>query len=392
MTTLDDARLEQREAIEASGWGAPFRLVQLRNACFWVFALAMVLGTFRMLQFYGAAEAYAVGIGSGVALLLVYAVPWLLLLTHHNRYTSLPASVLLFCFVWGFVPATYWLGLAANTQLLGIYNKVFGHAWTLDFGGGLAAPFTEETAKSLAVVLVIGLAPHLVRSAYDGLILGAFAGLGLQVSEDLLYVYNTTQADFGADQVGSALTVVLQRGGAGLVQHVLFSAVFCAGLVWLLGRDGGKHRLRGALFMVAAMVVHSCWDNLTAYGTAIGGPVGAGLFLPTLVVVELLLLWQVFRLAAPQEREWVRSILAPEVERGVLSEAEVTAIVGTRRDRTGAREPGEGRRAAAHVRDAGLDLAHALAVSRGEEDDEVRHARAEVERLRGGPLQRVTPG
>ena len=383
----------RRAAIEASGVGIPFRFFQLRNACFWVFVWGMVAGTFQLTQFYGGtAQAFGVALGSGAILFGIYTVPWLLLLAHHNRYTSLPPKALLTCFVWGFVPAVFWLGLQANTALLGIYDKVFGHAWMKDWGGGLAAPLTEETAKALAVVLMIGLAPHLVRSAYDGLILGAFAGLGLQISEDLLYVFNGANANFGSDQVKTAFTVFTSRGGAGLFQHVLFSAVFCAGLVWLLGREPG-HRLRGLFLILGAVIVHSCWDNLGTYGRVIGGDAGVVLGLPLLAVVCLLLLWLTFRLAAPQERAWIKAILEPEVDDHVLTQQEVDAIAGDRRARTRYVKAAPHRRPAKHVLEAGLDLSRMLAESRGEETEPVLLARAEVSRVRSaGPLGELHVG
>jgi len=379
-----DGRAAQVRAIEASGWGTPFRLVQLRNACFWVFVWAMVAGLVGMFRYYGTGGgSYTTALGTGVAVGGLYTIPWLLLLSYHNRYTALPAKALLVCFLWGLVPAIYLIGLSANTAILTLYNKLFGQAWQKDWGAGLTAPFTEESAKAMAVVLMIGLAPHLVRSAYDGLILGAFAGLGLQVSEDLLYVFNTAHANFGSGQVGTAITVFAQRGGAGLFQHVLFSAVVGAGLVWLIGREPG-HRVRGGLLIAGALVVHSCWDNLVTYSTEIVGASAAALGLPVLAILCLLLLWVTFRLAAPTEQQWVRDVLGPEVDAGVLTADEVTAISGFHKARKKFVKASGDRRTAKHVMAAGLDLGQALARSGGRDTDEVRHAREEVARLRLG--------
>jgi hypothetical protein len=44
----------------------------------------------------------------------------------------------------------------------------------------------------------------IVRSPYDGLISGAFTGLGLQISEDILSAFNATSSSVGADQVDAA--------------------------------------------------------------------------------------------------------------------------------------------------------------------------------------------
>ena len=93
-------------------------------------------------------------------------------------------------FAWGGIAAPFWIALPANTALLEIWTKVGGTAFAADWAAGLTAPINEEWGKALGLVLLIGLAPRLVRSAYDGFIIGAFIGLGFQVFEDVLYVYN----------------------------------------------------------------------------------------------------------------------------------------------------------------------------------------------------------
>lgn len=376
-------------AIEASGWGRPFRFVQWRNAAFWVYLFAMVAGAVSLVRFYGPGiGVYGVGLGSGVLLFSLYAIPWLLLLSHHNRYTSLPPAMLLVAFLWGAVPATYWIALRANTAALSLYGKLFGNAWVHDWGAGLTAPFTEETAKALALVLLIGMAPRLVRSPYDGLVIGAFAGLGLQLSEDVLYAFNATTSNFGADQVGSAWGIFVGRAAAGIVSHALFSAVFCSGLMWLLGRAGPRRAARGLLLMAAAVLAHSSWDNMAAYGNALDGGAGTILLMIVIAAAELVLLWLTFRLAAPQEQGWIRAILAPEARTGVLTDEEVRAAGGDRRTRRAYRRSVRGRaarRSARHVLAAAHDLAQALARGGGRDTAEVVHARAEIARLRSRP-------
>ncbi|GLY26319.1 PrsW family intramembrane metalloprotease [Micromonospora sp. NBRC 101691] len=389
MSSVDTTALtaERAAAIRDSGWGEPFRLVQPRNLCFWVFVWGVAAGSYGMLHYYGPAlGAYGVGLGTGVLAFALYTIPWLFLLAYHNRYTSLPSKLLLTAFVWGASAATFWLAISANGAILSLYGKGFGLAWVTDWGAGLTAPFTEETSKALALVLLIGLAPRLVRSPYDGLMIGAFAGLGFQISEDVLYAFNNTYANFGADQVGAVLQIILVRGLTGLVGHVLFSAVFCAGLMWLIGRGDPGHRVRGLLLMLAAMAAHSGWDNLGAIGYLVAGDYGA----PLLMIVvfpaaNLLLLWLTFRLAVPQEQRWLRAVLAPEAAQGVLTDDELTAASGgcrTRRSYLKSRHGHRDKRTARHVLTAANDLARELARSGGRETDPVRHARSEVARLR----------
>jgi RsiW-degrading membrane proteinase PrsW (M82 family) len=378
-------------ALQASGWGEPFRLLQPRNLCFWVYALGVTAGIWKMVQYYGAGVgAYGVGLGTGVLAFAIYTIPWLVLLAYHNRYTRQPGSLLLAAFGWGAAAATFWIALPANGALLSLYGKAFGQAWVNDWGAGLTAPINEEIGKGLGLILLLGLARKLVRSPFDGLIIGAYIGLGFQISEDVLYAFNNTATNFGADQVGSAWQIVLVRSATGLFGHVLFSAVFCSGVMWLLGRGDHPRRLRGLLLMLAAMIAHGCWDNMSALGYLLAGNIGVLLLMVVVLpIADLLLLWLAFRLAVPQEQAWLRAILAPETETGLLTEAEVTAAAGGWRTRRHYRKAQPGhreKRRAKHVLTAANDLAEQLAEAGGHETEDVAHARAEITRLRASPV------
>jgi RsiW-degrading membrane proteinase PrsW (M82 family) len=387
-TSAEAARSSRAAALEASGWGAPFRLLQPRNLCFWVYALGVVGGIWKMAQYYGAgAAAYGVGLGTGVLAFAIYTVPWLVLLAYHNRYTRQPGSLLLAAFAWGAAAATFWIALPANGAFLSLYGKAFGPAWVNDWGAGLTAPINEEIGKGLGLILLLGLARRLVRSPFDGLIIGAYIGLGFQISEDVLYAFNNTAMNFGADQAGSAWQIVSIRSASGLFGHVLFSAVFCSGVMWLLGRGERTRRLRGLLLMLAAMIAHGAWDDLSALGYRLAGNVGVVLlWFLVLPIADLLLLWLAFRLAVPQEQAWLRAILAPETETGLLTEAEVTAAAGGWRTRRHYRKAQHGHREkqrAKHLLTAANDLAEQLAEAGGHDTGDVEHARAEISRLRG---------
>jgi protease PrsW len=232
-------------------------------------------------------------------------------------------------------------------------------------------------------VLLISLAPRLVRSAYDGFVIGAFIGLGFQVFEDVLYVYNGAAQLYGVDQLGSTLQVFLARGASGIVSHALFSAIFCAGLMWVLGRTPGERKVvLGLGTMLTAMVFHFAWDDMV--GLSGGSAIAA--VLPFLIaVVELVVLYRVLRLAARRERAWTRDLLAPEVETGALDPALLTAVSGLGCDRKAYRKHVRSRRRARHLIEAAGDLAHELARSRGADTPAVTHARSELRRLHTKP-------
>ncbi|MFD7154149.1 PrsW family intramembrane metalloprotease [Kribbella sp. NPDC059898] len=371
----------QQEAIEESGWGQPYRFLQPQNVAFWVYLFGVGSGALTMWRYFATgAQFYQAALTGGVILFGLYLVPWLILLQRQNRFTAQPPALLATGFVWGGVAATFWIALPANSALLEIWTKLGGTSFATNWAAGLTAPVNEEFAKALGLVLLIGLAPRLVRSAYDGFIIGAFIGLGFQVFEDLLYVYNGATQVYGVDQFSSSLRVFVVRGAAGIVSHAMFSAIFCAGLMWVLGRSGDRRVVRGVLTMLMAMVFHFAWDDM-------GGLSGGSAFavvLPFLIaIVELTALFYVLRHAAAQERTWMRDLLAPEVESGVLDEALLDAVSGLRKDRKKYRKQLHSRSKARHRIEAANDLAQEIARAGGGSSPGVDHARSELVRVQG---------
>jgi hypothetical protein len=96
---------------------------------------------------------------------------------------------------------------------------------------------------------------------------------------------------------------------------------------------------------------------------------------------------RVFAMTVVRERALRSDVLAPEVELGVVTTAELAAITGNRKARRAFRTrfvTRTSRRRSRYTIDAALDLAQALARSRGTETDGVRFARAEMIRIRNG--------
>ncbi len=199
-TVETDERQAQLDAIEQSGWGVRFRFLQPRNLAFWVYVLGVGAGIVGMVKFFGQATGfYGTALAGGVVLFAIYLVPWLLFLHHQNRFTSQPPRLLIAAFVWGATAATFWIAITANGALLEIWAKIGGTAFAQQWAAGLTAPINEEWGKAVGLVLLLCLARRIVRSPYDGFIIGAYIGLGFQVSEDVLYVVNGAMASFGSD-------------------------------------------------------------------------------------------------------------------------------------------------------------------------------------------------
>jgi RsiW-degrading membrane proteinase PrsW (M82 family) len=382
--TMDHSRLA---AIEASGASVGFRFVQLRNPVFWIYIWAVVTGVARAVSFYQPGFAnYGGALVGGTIAYAFYTAVWVLFLHSLDRFTPLPPRLLLVGFVWGAIVATTFLALTVNTALLTLYTKWFGGAWASDWAAGLTAPFTEETAKAIGFVILLGLAPHLFRSAFDGFVAGAFIGLGFEISEDILYVFNGAAADFGTNQASSTIQIAVARAASGAVSHAMFTAFVCAGLMWILGRDTrGRHVVKGVAMIAFAAFMHFAWDDAGAIGTTILGDKLGGLVGILLVIIGIVAVIWAGRDTAGSERGWARDLLAPETANGVITADELDALAGTHRDRRQYIKAQHGhheRTIAKHVMAAGRDLCTAIAESGGQNTPDLDHARAEITRLR----------
>lgn len=374
-------------AIEDSGWGRSFTFYQPRNAAFWVYLLLVSLGVFSFVtMLVGASGAYGRTIAVSVVLFGVYGALFWGFTQHIDRYSRQPVGIVVAAFGWGAFAATWVLAAEANTAALGLFAKVFGQSWSLAWGAGLVAPVTEEIAKGLGLLLLIALAPRLIRTAFDGFIVGAFLGLGFQIAEDVVYALNSAGSQFGANQVAAAMGTVWLRMAVGVAAHILYSAVFCAGLVYLLGRPAEPRRVgRGLVLMATAMLLHGVWNSLAAL--AGGRVVQLVATWVVVIVVALAIAVRVFRMTVPRERAFLGDVLGPEVAIGTITPEELIAVCGDHKVRRAFRRMGadrRDRRRRGHTLEAVADVADALATSGGRDTPAVEFARTEVGRIRSG--------
>jgi RsiW-degrading membrane proteinase PrsW (M82 family) len=378
MSTLAEDR---RRAIEQSGWGEEFRLIQPHNLAFWVYCLLVVVGAVVLSgQISIAAAAYSGALISGVIAFGLLAVGYVWFIHYEDRYTTVPAKLAAAGFVWGAVAAIGAFALLGNDAVMSLYSKTFGASFAYDWGAALTAPVDEELAKGAGVLLLLTLAPRLVRSPFDGLILGAFVGLGFQISEDISYAFIGAANSFG--DVGAAWGTIVVRTLSSISSHWMYTAVFGAGLVWFVGRpDVPARKWLGAGLMLTAMLMHGLWDA----SAAIAGSSDLGWLVPTLVTTGLIsvFVW-IYRSAVPIEREWMRELMAPEVQSGVVTRAELDALAGSRSTRRGYIRAQPNRQTAERVLAAETDLARQIARDGGAETPGVQRARAALAQTRRG--------
>jgi protease PrsW len=370
---------DRRRAIEQSGFGEEFRLVQPHNLAFWVYCVLIAAGAVVLSdQISVAAAAYSGALVSGAIAFGMLAVAYLWFIHKEDRYTTVPLKLAAAGFVWGAVAAIGAFALLGNEAVMSLYAKTFGASFAFDWGAALAAPIDEELAKGAGILLLITLAPRLIRSPFDGLVLGALVGLGFQISEDISYAFIGAANSFG--DVGAAWTTIVARTLASIPSHWMYTAIFGAGLVWFVGRPEVPARKGlGAGLMLTAMLMHGVWDASSAIG-------GGGVFawaVPTLVAVALITVFvRVYETAVPVEREWMRDLMAPEVQLGVVTPAEVDVLAGSRSTLKSYLRAQPSRRRTEHVLEAERELAHQIARDGGVDTPAVQRARAAVAQAR----------
>jgi protease PrsW len=375
MSTLTEDR---RRAIDQSGWGEAFHLVQPRNLAFWVYCLLVAAGAIVISgQVSIASAAYSGALTSGIIAFGLLAVAYVCFIRYEDRYTSVPGKLAAAGFVWGGVGAIGAFALLGNDAVMSLYSKAFGASFSFDWGAALTAPINEELAKGAGVLLLLMLAPRLIRSPFDGLILGAFIGLGFQISEDISYAWIGAANSFG--DLGAAWSTIIARSLASIPSHWMYTGIFGAGLVWFIGRpDVPARKALGAALMLCAMVMHGLWDA----SAAIAGDNVISI-VPGIVAFALIsvFVW-VYDNSVSTEREWMRELMAPEVELGVVAPAELDALAGSRSRLRGYIRSQPNRGLTKRVLEAETELAHQIASDDGVDTVAVQQARGAVARAR----------
>jgi protease PrsW len=369
----------RRRAIEQSGFGEEFHLVQPHNLASWVYCLLVIAGAVVLSgQISIAAAAYSGALISGAIAFGLLAFAYLRFIHYEDRYTTVPPKLAAAGFVWGAVAAIGAFALLGNDAVMNLYAKTFGASFAFDWGAALAAPVNEELAKGAGILLLLTLAPRLIRSPFDGLVVGALVGLGFQISEDISYAFLGAANAFG--DLGAAWTTIVARTLASIPSHWMFSGIFGAGLVWFIGRpDVPARKGLGAALMLTAMLMHGLWNASSAIG---GGSAFAWIVPTTVACVLIGVFVRVYETTVPVERQWMRELMAPEVQLGVVTPTELDALAGSRSTLKSYLRTQPSRRRAERVLEAERELAHQIARDGAAETAAVQHARAAVARAR----------
>lgn len=265
------------------------------------------------------------------------AVPYGFLLWWLDHNEPEPISLLITSFLWGACVSTM-LSLVLNTTSGGIFYSLVGDAGLANFmTASLAAPLFEELTKGIAVGLLFVLFQREFDNVLDGIIYGAFIGLGFAWFENILYYMNAAEAGGlpGMLQNAWARGVVSATGGSHAAYTALTGCGF--GLVRTI-RRGALRWLMVPLFWGLSMFAHFAWNTFVGPVVYITSPdneavqylVGLPIAVVILQLPFTLLLLATVVLSWRHENRIIRRFLT-QAAPGVVTPEELEELVPTRR-------------------------------------------------------------
>lgn len=180
----------------------------------------------------------------------------------YDLYDKEPWYLLLFAMILGYV--VFWgIGFVEDfsNSRLGFYQEGDHSA-----GQAAVAATHEELAKLLVVVSIALLFPRHFNDPIDGLIYGAFVGLGMALEESVWYVVTSRHGApvaLGADTLGPEVIR--------LVLHILMGGISGFGVGLVVEHSTLKHWLLILVGCVTgSMTLHFFWDYLCGIPIASG--------------------------------------------------------------------------------------------------------------------------
>ncbi|CAN5259688.1 PrsW family intramembrane metalloprotease [soil metagenome] len=210
------------------------------------------------------ADAFALGgILALVPLTIVFfGVRWI------DRWEPEPRLAVLFAFLWGAAAAVI-IALLVDYRVSNWVGSAKGpgtDAYDF-FGATVQAPFVEEGAKGLGVLILFLIARRYFDGPVDGIVYAAWIAGGFAFSENILYFGGQLLDSGGFD--GDVGSIFLIRGIMSPFAHVMFTT--CTGLAIGIAARRGYGPLGGILFfvigLVPAMLLHALWNGALYFVT-----------------------------------------------------------------------------------------------------------------------------
>ncbi|CAG7616853.1 PrsW family glutamic-type intramembrane protease [Leucobacter soli] len=224
---------------------------QPRQPAFWILAVGILacvpLQLRGLIQQEPPAEVLGISLLVGaIEVLLFWAIALLL-----SRDRPRPVGLRLVALAWGLAVVQV-IASFSNTHYFSVLNGLGLHA----FAASIAAPVDEDLLRFVGTLGVLALAAQRRITARDGLVYGFLVGAGFEVSENLAFLFSSTD-------LAGTVQLALIRLGIGFGLHALWTGISGAALAYVLARRraGMPARWRvAALGLLAPMLLHALWD------------------------------------------------------------------------------------------------------------------------------------
>jgi RsiW-degrading membrane proteinase PrsW (M82 family) len=177
----------------------------------------------------------------------------------HLARTRKPPALLAAAFLWGAAVAPV-VSLPLNDAARGWLGSGVGTARSDVLAPAVVGPLVEESAKAVALGILVLARRGALAGPIDGLVYGAMIGVGFTMTENVSYL--TLAAVQGG--AGGLARAVYTRGVLGGLNHAAFTATFGAALgAALRARSRARRGLLIGAGFAGALAQHALW-NATA--------------------------------------------------------------------------------------------------------------------------------
>lgn len=254
-------------AFEQSDAGWPVgtdSFFQPQRAAFWVLTALIVNGLFYTVSMFSMGfRVVPVTAFLGLLVWGLYSLAFFQAFRTLDLLEQHPPEAYVLAFAWGGMGAVYFAA-PANIAIQSLCAKLVSPEFVAVWGPAIAGPVTEEFLKLAGVILLVLVARNQFQTYLSVLIVGAMAGLGFQVIENLSYTVNSSMHFPLENQVYPVLLNLLTRGLlSGLWSHAAYTTIASFGVAWFLLHPERPMVMRVACALLCfglAWAMHFVWN------------------------------------------------------------------------------------------------------------------------------------
>lgn len=238
---------------------------QPQRAAFWLLAALIVNGLFYTVNMFSMGfRVVPVTALLGLLVWGVYTLIFVLVFRTLDLLEQHPPEAFVLAFAWGGFGAVYFAA-PASIAIQGLCAKLVSPDFVAAWGPAIAGPITEEFLKLAGVILLVLVARNQFQTYLSVLIVGAMAGLGFQVIENLSYTVNASMHFPLENQVYPVFLNLFTRGLlSGLWSHAAYTTIASFGVAWFLLHPERSKAMRIAvafLCFALAWAMHFIWNS-----------------------------------------------------------------------------------------------------------------------------------